>query len=204
MDMAGIKLEEVGQYRYLGVHIDDELNFNVHIRYIIKNVAHKIYLLCKVRSCLTKKAALDVFKVMILPLLDVGDVFYHGANQTQLNKIELLQKRAIRIVSGLPRLASVQEEIVRHKVLPLWKRRKLHLAQLARWMAGKSKYLDVRPGNTRSHAENRIKLNVIYPRKSKIKKSFLYQSVTIWNDLPTYLNGGCTPEEFKKGVINSI
>lgn len=58
MDMAGIKLEEVGQYRYSGVHIDDELNFNVHIRYIIKNVAHKIYLLCKVQSCLTKKGSI--------------------------------------------------------------------------------------------------------------------------------------------------
>lgn len=66
MTMAKVVLGEVGSYKYLGVHIDEDLSFSTHIRHVIKNVAHKIYLFCKVRSKLTKKSALDVYKAMIL------------------------------------------------------------------------------------------------------------------------------------------
>lgn len=130
-----------------------------------------MHILCKIRSYVTKKALLEVYKVMILPLLDFGDIFYQGAIQKLLNKVESLQKRAVRTIAGLPRMSSVQGELTKYKLSMLEKRRKLHLAQTAPWMAGKVKYIDQTIGNTRSHAEGRVKLKVIHPRKNKVKRS---------------------------------
>lgn len=199
--LGGVGLEEVSNYKYLGMHIDDDLSFTTHVKAVIKNVGHKIHLLCKIRSKLTKKAALDVYKVMILPLFDQGDVFYHGISQTSLKKLQVLQNRAIRIIARLPRLSSTAEESQKCNVMPLLVRRKLHLAQTAKWMAGLSRYKDDIIAQTRSHASNRVKLKVIFPRKQKVKRSFLYQATELWNKLPTYLHCTSKPDEFKKGVM---
>lgn len=204
MTMLNVRLEEVGLYKYLGVHIDEDLSFNPHIRAIIKNVAHKIYLLCKIRSKVTMKVAADVYKAMILHLFDVGDVFYHGATQTMLNKIESLQNRAIRVVAKMPRISSVQEELKKRKLLSLERRRKLHLAQLARWMSSKDKFKDHTMGITRSHAQDKVKLKVIYPTKNKVQRSFIYQATTLWNNLPAHLHGVKKAEDFKKQYTRLI
>lgn len=204
MKMVETKMEEVESYKFLGVYIDEELSFNTHIWQVIKNVAHKIHILCKIRPYVTRNASLDIYRVMILPLLDFGDIFYHGATQNLLNKIESLQKRAIHIVPCLPRMLSVGEELTRYKLLPLNKRRKLHLAQIARWMAGKGNYIDQKTGNTRSYAEGRTKLKVLYPRKNKVKRCFMYQATTIWNDLPTSLHRVVKPDEFKREFLNHM
>lgn len=62
LKMEDVVLEEVTNYKYLGVYIDNELTFSAHINAIIKNVAHKIHLLSKIRWKITEKAVLDVFK----------------------------------------------------------------------------------------------------------------------------------------------
>lgn len=200
-------LEEVATYKYLGVHIDKDLSFTTQAKSVLKNAAHKVYLLAKIRSNLTVKAALDVFKVMILPLLDQGDVFYHGAVKVHLNRLQLIQNRAIRIIHKIPRLCNVQEicnvicnESECHVPL-LEKRRKLHLAQIAKWLASQQAYRDKIEAHTRSHAIDRIKLRVIFPRKQKVKHSFLYQAAILWNDLPTYLHMVTKSEEFKGEIL---
>lgn len=82
-----------------------------------------------------KKAAVDIIRAMILPLFDQGDVFYHGATQTNLNKLQVLKNRAGRIACKVGRLEIVQEESKKINIASLVKKRKIHLAQLAMWMA---------------------------------------------------------------------
>lgn len=71
--MNNVPLEQVSVYKYLGVHIDSALNFKMHIKGVIKNVSHKVHMLGKIRPKLSEKAAIMVFKGMILPLFDNGD-----------------------------------------------------------------------------------------------------------------------------------
>lgn len=204
LHMGETGLEEVTNYKYLGVHIDDDLSFNTHVRSVTKNVAHKIHLLSKIRSKLTKKSAMDVYKVMVLPLFDQGDVFYHGTSQANLNKLQVMQNRAIRIIGKLPRLANVTEESKKYNIIPLVMRRKLHLVQIARWMARQTRYKDHTVAYTRSHACNRVKLKVPFPRKQKVKRSFLYQATEMWNSLPTYFHCITKPEEFKREIVKYL
>lgn len=167
LKMEGVVLEEVTSYKYLGVHKDNELTFSTHLNAIIKNVAHKVHLLSKIKSKITVKAAIDVFKTMILPLLDNGDVFYHGGLQAQLNKLQSLQNRAVRIMHKMQRLTNVQEQSEKDNLLMLHKRRKLHLIQLAKWLASNNEYRDTTQVSTRSQDVGRKKLLVPFPRKKQ-------------------------------------
>ena len=69
-------LDRVCSYKYLGFILDDHLSFNKHIAELCRLVSHKLYLLSKVRRYITTEACINVFKTMILSLLEYGDYFF--------------------------------------------------------------------------------------------------------------------------------
>ena len=66
----------VGDYKYLGVMLDCGLNFEKHADAMGKLVSHKLYLLGKIRSFLTRQMARCIYKTKVLPYFDYGDIFY--------------------------------------------------------------------------------------------------------------------------------
>lgn len=99
--MGPTKLEQVKTYKYLGVTIDKDLNFKQHLKQVIKNCAQKIYVLGKIRNKLTQRAVVDIYKTMIIPLLDYGDIFYDSGSKSLLNKLDSLERRAVRLILNL-------------------------------------------------------------------------------------------------------
>ena len=90
-------LEKVCSYKYLGFILDNQLNFNKHIKEMTNIITHKLYLLSRIRKYLTKNACTMIFKTMILSLIEYGDVLYTGSTQQNLNKIVNLFYRGLRI-----------------------------------------------------------------------------------------------------------
>ena len=63
-------LPRVKTYTYLGLKLDEQLNMETHANSLIQKVSNKIYHLTKIRSFVTRKAALLIYKNMILPILE--------------------------------------------------------------------------------------------------------------------------------------
>lgn len=101
----------------------------------MKNVAHKIHMLNKIRPKVTQFVAMTIYKSMIIPLYDIGDILYNSAPKSILKKPNVLQNRAVRIVYRLPPRTNTSLFDVRTNILPLEQRRLLHLLQIARWLS---------------------------------------------------------------------
>lgn len=120
---------------------------------------------------------------MILPIFDYWDVFFNqAANKTLINKLQVLQNSAIRIVCKLPKRANTQHDETDLGLLPLSKRRQLHCIQLA--------YLfTVNPMNlARSSSRNIRTRSITAPKKAICERSFRYQIRKTWNSLPTFFH----------------
>lgn len=63
-------LDFVDDYKYLGVNIDSKLSFSKHLKNLINTVSFKVSQLQKIRKSLTDKVALQLYKSMILPVMD--------------------------------------------------------------------------------------------------------------------------------------
>ena len=83
----------VQSYKYLGVWIDAKLKFDIHIKKILKDVSFRLTRSFKIRNTITENIALRIYKVMVLPFIDNGDIIYLTGTKTSIKKLDVLQKR---------------------------------------------------------------------------------------------------------------
>lgn len=130
-----------------------------------------------------------LYKCMVLPIFDYGDVFYNkSANKVLLDKLQTLQNSAIRIISKLKNRTNTNSEELELGLLHLDKRRLLHCIHAGAIIAKDTNQLDTfqnRNIRTRSTTDNRLQLIVFNPRKTVCERSYSYQVRRIWNSLPT-------------------
>ena len=89
-------LQRTQAYTYLGIKLDEQLSLETHANLVVKKVSQKVFQMTKIRPLLTKKAALLVYKNMILPILEYGDIFLHSASQKIRKKLQTLQNKALK------------------------------------------------------------------------------------------------------------
>ena len=98
LSVQGITLQSVETHRLLGVNLDKNLTWNIHIDEICKQVNIKISLLKRISHFLI----LDMKKVFytgyISSVIEYTCIIWGIGNKTNSNRIIKLQKRAARIV----------------------------------------------------------------------------------------------------------
>ena len=97
INISNETLQIVPTYKYLGIHLDQTLSYDYHLKYVINNISHKLYVFSKIRRFLSEKAALDVYKTMILPYFDYGDVIFMFSNGKLLDKLDRLRIRGLKL-----------------------------------------------------------------------------------------------------------
>ena len=144
-------IDYVYQYKYLGITLDESLTFNNHLKNTIKIVAHKMYMLQKIRQYITEDAAVKISKSMILPYADYGDIFFINANNKQLGKLQTLQNRALR--TCLKTVMHTPVEILHQSTQTpmLDKRRDVHLKNFMFKMKNNVNLLNLKNVRTRMH-----------------------------------------------------
>lgn len=77
--IADTHLEVMSDYKYLGIQLDQHLDYNSSIKYLKSTISQRHYLLKKIRWSGFKEAIL-IFESSILPYFDLGNIFHSGAN----------------------------------------------------------------------------------------------------------------------------
>ena len=85
--------------KFLGVFIDENLNWNKHIEEIEKKVSKSIGIMYRVKDKLDEKSMFNLYCTLVLPYLQYCNVIWGINYKNKLNNINVLQKKAIRIVN---------------------------------------------------------------------------------------------------------
>ena len=94
--MSGVVLQVVQSYKYLGVTLDSQLNYKLHISKTIASASGKLKQFQRLRSFLTTRAAILVYKSMLLPVLEYGDIFMSAASVADRKRLQTIQNRGLR------------------------------------------------------------------------------------------------------------
>ena len=175
-------LDRVCSYKYLGFILDDHLTFNKHISELCKLVSHKLYLLAKIRRYITTEACINVFKTMILFLLEYGDVIFSGTSVRNLSSIDRLFYRGLRICLNFNFTLSKEDVCNECHNSTLGARRNLHLLLFMHRFKKCEKMLKI------SNIQARLHQAPVFwyykPDNERVRLNVFYRGALAWNMLP--------------------
>lgn len=64
------QIEVVKEYKYLGLIVDNNLNFSPHMNALIQNINYKTFQFYKLRKFISERSATHIYKTLILPILN--------------------------------------------------------------------------------------------------------------------------------------
>ena len=177
-------VQQVTQYKYLGITLDEKLNFNTHINTMIRNVSHKMYLLKRTNIYLTEKSSLMVYKSFILPLLEYGNILYMKSCNKLLDKLQRMQNQCLKVCLNQDIRSSTAEIHKKANLNYLNERRQKQLIKTMYSRSKNPKYLDPNDYEVKTRSNTVSKLYVPKFKNSQAKKSILFHGSVSWNDLP--------------------
>ncbi len=93
-------IEQKSHVKYLGILIDEHLNWKEHISNVTKKISRSVGIICKLRSCLNISLLRTIYYSLVYSHLNYGIHAWGSACKTDIEKILLLQKKAVRAMTG--------------------------------------------------------------------------------------------------------
>ena len=87
----GAQINQVEKAKFLGVMIDDKLNWSEHTKQVVKKMSKGIGIIIKARKHFNKETLLNLYNTMVLPFISYCVHVWGKAASTQINKIHILQ-----------------------------------------------------------------------------------------------------------------
>lgn len=95
-------LEKCDNYKYLGVIIDNKLNWKSHVEYISTKISKACGVLSKLRHCLSSRVLIEIYHALVHSYVRYGILTWGNASDTTLKPLQALINRAVRIMTFAP------------------------------------------------------------------------------------------------------
>ena len=184
-----------GTLHLVGLLIDENLSWKDHIRTLTTKISKTVGLIAKLRHIVPNQTLLNIYKSLIVPYITYGLTSWGNASETLLNKVLVLQKRALRLIHFAQAREHAIPLFLKGKLLPL---RSLYYEKIANLTYDINiNYAPIKISNlfskiTSLHSYNTRSLTSehFFTKQSALKvqsNAFSSVGVKIWNGIPTRL-----------------
>ena len=200
---------ECKSQKYLGLIVDNKLNFYEHIEYIKKKVSKRIGAMYRSKGLLPLRFRKMFANALMLPQFDYLDIIWSKTFKYRLRELDILYKKVAKIALDVNIRESSIEVYKSMAWLPLHLRRQLHLSTyMYRIVNGfcphqfTEKFTYISGGTREGENCN------LYTKKSKSLKEFFYLGAKAWNILPQPLRASVSVQSFssnyKKALMDNM
>ena len=107
--------------RMLGVYLDQNLNFREFAEITLAKVAKSFFIINRSKNFLPDFTIKLLYYALIHSHLNFASIFLFKNNKQTIEKIQNMQKRVIRMMSGLGYLEHTSQAFLHHQILPFTK-----------------------------------------------------------------------------------
>jgi len=196
--IAGTEIQRVEKAKFLGVTLDERMSFRYHVKDVCSQLSRSVGMLRRVASDVPPSIRLSIYNALIFSKVSYGVAAW--GRGSYVSNIDVILKRARRCIS-YPKVSSRETENL------------LNFDSIYRYFTAVKLYKIVRldqhlyfarffEGLTPTHNHNTrfstsLSFNIPLLSKTKSQKMFLYQSIIIWNSLPSNLKNCTSLSSFK-------
>ena len=182
------RIKETESVRFLGVWLDTKLDFNDYFKIIHRRLNFALYAMRKVKNFLNYDSMKLLYYSFFHSHLEFSSTFLYATSAKNIKKIESLQKQAIRLLVGLPRISHTSEAFWALDILPFDVICRYNILKfLLQFKSGQlipSFNTDFFLGSNLKRANLRNNDDFIIPRvqSNKVRKLPPYNFPRIWNE----------------------
>jgi hypothetical protein len=204
------RLDIVHKTTFLGLILDSQINWKLHIECTTKKVAKVVGIISRAKQFLNKKTLIQLYFSFAYPYLIYGNLLWGSTPASTLWPLFKIQNIIIRIIGNIRRRDSTQKEFKKLKILRLPDIFKYSAAIfMHKYQNGKlppcfsNLFIcnrDVHTHNTRNQHQ------LQQPRiKTKIAENFITnKGPLIWNELERKINRDTSLGLFKKNMMGLL
>lgn len=205
-NISGVVLDSVLSYKYLGVHITNNLSWDTHIQYVINNANRMLGYLKRNFSLASTSLKLLLYKSLVRSKLEYAAAIW-DPGITLASSLEAIQNRSARfILHNYHRTSSVSamkfnlclpDLSLRRKVSRLCLFHKIHYLNTSM-----RQLLLIQPSYISSRVDHRYKVGIAHCHTSRFFQSFLPKTSLDWNRLPAAVVEIAESSDFRIAVYN--
>ena len=188
-NMGGTNLTVTTEEKDLGVLVDDELEFDKHIRAIVNKANRMLGMIRRGFTCLDKEIFLNLYPVLVRPLLEYCVQVWSPYKQMHIDLIEGVQKRATRLVPGTKNM-DYDQRLAYLKDLPKLEERRVRgdMIETYKILTGKEdtkwdRFFKFAPTRGDQDLARGLKLFHKSHKLDKRKYVFSHRVIRKWNEL---------------------
>ena len=95
----GIKLERCKTAKYLGVILDEKLNWEPQIKHLKQKLSQSLGIIAKMRHYLNQKNMISLYYAFFYSHILYGILGWGSATQTRKKSLQILQNRVLRVLN---------------------------------------------------------------------------------------------------------
>ena len=198
------EIKKVNSTKFLGVQIDTNLTWKEHVDDICTKISRTIGVLNRLKETVPRKILLTLYNTMILPYISYCNIIWGNCSSYLLNRIFVLQKRAIRIINNVPPQFNTDSFFQKFKILSVSDINKL---QVAVFMY--SYHSNLLPLTFRNLFIFNYAIHNYKTRTSKClhlplfkynfsRTTVKFTGTKIWNELPNKIKNSKTLNQFRR------
>jgi hypothetical protein len=174
------KIKEITQTKFLGVIVDQDLSWKLHIDYLCNRINSFVYALNKMRKVTSIQTVATTYHAYVESLLRYGIIIW--GNSTDKNRLFVAQKKCIRAICGIPPGNSCKQAFRSLGLLPL---PALYIYGVSCFVKENNKlFMKAKDINSRLKRDpERLVLSTI-PKSVKYKRNCINMCIKIYNKIP--------------------
>ena len=96
LKMADQNIFQTNCSKFLGIHIDDKLKWNIHIDKVKSHISSSLFAINKIKHFAPKRIMKTLYYSMVYPYLIYGITLWGATYKFSVNKLTVMQKKVIR------------------------------------------------------------------------------------------------------------
>jgi hypothetical protein len=186
----GIEIERVERIKYLGIIIDDKLQFKDHCDYMLKKIGKKTSFLNRIGSFISAYTRCIVYKSIIAPHFEYCATLLIDMGETQLSKLQKAQNRAMRVILQCDRHTKVERMLQALQFMSIRQRLFYNVCififKILKNMLPEALRNRLEIVGSESERQTRQAGNIVidFRRTRNAQKSMFYEGAKMFNSLP--------------------
>ena len=201
-----IHIDRVTNTAFLGVLVDEQLNWKNHVYYICRKLAKCTGIIIKARPNLPKRSLITLYHTFAYPYFTYCVHVWGDSSITNQNKLTKYQKKLVRIITGSSYIANTLQLFNETRILKvhevykyfisifMYKYHNNLLPNLFENMFILQR--NIHTYNTRQYADYKLPLC----STNRSQKAIRFAGPKVWNSLSETIRSASSVESFKKKV----